>query len=281
MIFRRKYCLEDYHEVGESLRKKLDLETEIVSVKFIKNQSEIPDGFVRPVQDMGRKMTICLSFAEARREGKKMAITAQDTPCTPGAVVQGWTNVSLWAFIKSQVDNKWQKNALSMIRGNNKRYKLGGLRAQYPFNKILGHRGVIVSPLPDTPFIPDTVIIFGYPEQITHVAHSLSYEGKYVPKAIITGFGESCLAAGLIPLKSKKPVFALLGMGDRALRFVNKYEVAMGMPGSMVFYVNENLYKTGGEHNLKHYLENPEPLEQLDESMLPGWTNVRKLIDKQ
>ncbi|UCF62669.1 MAG: DUF169 domain-containing protein [bacterium] len=280
MKFRREYAREEYHKVGKSLKEKLALETEIVSVKFIKSQSEIPNGFIRPAQDMGRKMTICMSFAEARREGKKLAITVDDTPCTPGAVVQGWAKVSFWAFVKSQIDNKWQKNALSMIRGNNKRYKLGGWSAQYPFNRLLGHRGVLVTPLSETTFVPDTVIIFGYPEQLTHVAHSLSYEGRYVPKAILTGFGESCLAAGLIPLKSKKPVFALLGMGDRALRCVNKFEVAIGMPGSMIFYVNDNLFKSGGEHNLKHYLENPEPLEKLDESMLPGWTNVRKLINK-
>ena len=52
---------------------------------------------------------------------------------------------------------------------------------------------------------------------MTHVAHSLSYEGKYPPKAVLAGFGDSCYEGALIPMKSNKPVFVLLGMGDRAL----------------------------------------------------------------
>jgi hypothetical protein len=34
--------------------------------------------------------------------------------------------------------------------------------------------------------------------------------------------------------------------------------------------------KAGGEHNLKHYLENP-PV-QIDENILPGWRNVRNIM---
>jgi len=166
-----------------------------------------------------------------------------------------------------------------MLRGTLARYKLGGLPAHYPLNKFLGHKGVLVAPLSKTPFIPDTALLFGYAEQIIHVAHSLSFEGKHVPRAILAGHGESCYAAGLIPLKSKKPNFVLLGMGDRALRNVQKYEVAIGMPAALYFYVDENLYKSGGAHNLKHYLENP--VLTPDESLLPGWTNVRKLTDRK
>lgn len=73
----------------------------------------------------------------------------------------------------------------------------------------------------------------------------------------------------------------MLGMGDRALRCVEKYEVAMGMPASLVFYTDEYLFKSGGDHNLKHYLENPPDRENINESMLPGWTNVRNLMDKK
>jgi hypothetical protein len=56
-------------------------------------------------------------------------------------------------------------------------------------------------------------------------------------------------------------------------------EVAMGMPASLCYYADQYLYKSGGAHNLKHYLENP--VETVDESILPGWTNVRKLMDRK
>jgi uncharacterized protein (DUF169 family) len=217
-----------------------------------------------------------MAMAEARREGKNVAITADDNPCAPISVAQGWVKVPMIATIRSQTVNKWQKNLLSVIRVNNQRYRLGGVMAQWPFSRLLGHRGFIVSPLSGTPFIPDTVVIYGYPEQLTHVSHSLSWEGKHVPRAVMTGFGDSCWGAGLFPLKSKNPVFVLLGMGDRAMARAKKYEVAVGMPGSLVFYLDDNLFKSGGEHNLKHYLENP-PAE-IHEDILPGWRAVRNLI---
>jgi uncharacterized protein (DUF169 family) len=283
MLFRqKKYSLIQYQNAAKSLIDRLELETDIVAMKFIKDDSEIPDQFIRPLKDLNKKMTICMAMAEARRERKFITITTDDTPCVPGAVIHGWTKgVSIFALLKSQEENEWVKNKWSMNRGMLKRYKLGGLAAHYPFNKFLGHKGVLVAPLSKTPFLPDTTLIYGYPEQIMHVSHALSFEGKYVPRAVLAGHGESCYAGALIPLKSGMPNFVLLGMGDRAIQCVEKYEVAMGMPASLTFYTDENLFKSGGSHNLKHYLENPPDKENITESLLPGWTNVRNLLDQK
>jgi uncharacterized protein (DUF169 family) len=276
----KKYSINQYQDIAKSLIERLKLETDIVAFKYIKDFSEIPDQFIRPVQDLNKKMTICMAMGEARREGKYIAITADDNPCTPGSVCQGWVKeVSQWELLNSQTENQWVHSRMAMVRGVLHRYKLGGLSAHYPFNRMLGHKGVLVAPLSKTPFIPDTALIYGNPEQMTHVAHSLSYEGKYPPKAVLAGFGDSCYEGALIPMKSKKPIFVLLGMGDRALAGVGTNEAATGMPAELTFYTDKNLYKSGGPHNLKHYLENPP--KKIDESMLPGWRNVRKLMDRR
>jgi uncharacterized protein (DUF169 family) len=271
-----KYQLKDYQNVGKRLKERLELETDIVAVKFIKNLSDIPAGFLKPLKDTGKKMTLCMAMADARREGKNVSITADDNPCTPSSIGHGWAWVSPLAMIKSQIENKWQKNALSMIRVNNARLRLGAIMAQWPFSRLLGHKGFIVSPLSSTPFIPDTVVVYGYPEQLMYVCQSLSWEGKYVPRAVMPGFGDGCFAAALFPLKSKHPVFVLLGGGDRAVARTKKYEVATGMPGSMVFYLDDNLFKAGGEHGIKYLMDNPPA--KIDEEMLPGWRNVRKIM---
>jgi uncharacterized protein (DUF169 family) len=283
MFSRKKnYSIIDYQNIAKSLMKRLELETDLVAMKFIKKSDDIPDNFLQPVKDLNKKMTICMAMAESRRKGKFVAITADDTPCTPGAVVHGWTKgVSPIALLKSQEDNEWVKDKMSMHRGMLRRYGLGGLWAHYPFNKFMGHKGVLVAPLSKTPFIPETCLIYGYPEQIMHVSHSLSFEGIYTPRAVLAGHAESCYAGALIPKKSGKPNFVLLGMGDRALQCVEKYEVAMGMPASLTFYTDKYLFKSGGDHNLKHYLNNPPDMNNINEGLLPGWTNVRKLMDKK
>jgi uncharacterized protein (DUF169 family) len=283
MFSRKKnYSINEYQNIARSLIDRLDLETDIVAMKFIKDSNDIPDQFIQPVRDLNKKMTICMAMGEARKHGKFTAITADDNPCTPGSVAHGWTKgVSPFALMKSQEENEWVKNKFSMHRGMLKRYGLGGLRAHYPFNKLLRHIGVLIAPLSQTSFIPDTCLMYGYPEQIMHVSHSLSFEGKYVPRAVLAGHADSCYAGALIPKKSRNPNFVLLGMGDRALRCVEKYEVAMGMSADLTFYTDKYLFKSGGDHNLKHYLDNPPDLENIDESMLPGWTNVRNLMDKK
>jgi uncharacterized protein (DUF169 family) len=272
-----KHTIEDFQKIGKKLKERLELETEIISIKFIKKVSQIPDGFLRPFNDTGNKMTLCMAMAAARYENKKVAITADDNPCTPVSIAQGWAKAPMLPLLKSQVVNKWNKDILSVIRLNNSRYRLGGLGAQWPLSRFIGHKGFMVSPLSQTPFVPDTVVLYGYPLQITHVAQAFSVEGKYVPRGVAAGFGESCWAAGLFPLKSKNPVFILGGFGERVFAQVKNYEVAMGMPGVMAFYVDEYLYTAGGgEHNLLKMLQNPP--REVSENVFPGWHDVRNIM---
>jgi hypothetical protein len=176
-------------------------------------------------------------------------------------------------LLKSQVENKWNKNILSVIRLNNSRYRLGGFLAQWPLSGFTGYKGLIISPLSSTPFIPDTVVFYGTPLQILYVSHAFSVEGKYVPRGVAAGFGEGCWAAGLFPLQSKKPVFLLGGFGERVFARLKDYEMIMGMPGKLAFYVDEYLYAAGGEHNLKAMMS--KSYKEVNEDILPGWRDVR------
>jgi uncharacterized protein (DUF169 family) len=270
------YLTEDYRNIGKKLKERLELETELIAVKFIKNVSQIPGDFIRPLNDTGKKMTLCMAMAAARYENNNVAITADDNPCTPVSIAQGWAKAPMLPLLKSQVDNKWNKDILSVIRLNNSRYRLGGWGAQWPLSRFIGHKGFMVSPLSLTPFVPDTVVIYGDPLQMLHISHAFSFEGKYVPRGVAAGFGESCWAAGLFPLKSKKPVFALAGFGERVFSRVKNHEMVMGMPGRLAFYVDEHLFTAGGEHNLLKMLKNP-PAEA-DENIFPGWQDVRNIM---
>lgn len=134
----------------------------------------------------------------------------------------------------------------------------------------------MVAPLSKTPFVPDTVVIYGYPLQLLHISHAFSFEGKYVPRGVAAGFGESCWAAGLFPLKSRKPVFALAGFGERVFSRVKNYEMVLGMPARLAFYVDEYLFTAGGEHNLLKMLKNSPG--EADEKIFPGWQDVRAIM---
>jgi uncharacterized protein (DUF169 family) len=271
-----KHQIEDYQAVGKKLKKDLELETELIAIKYVKKNTQIPKGFLRPLKDTGKKMTCCMAMAAARREKKKTLITPDDNPCTPISVGHGWARAGMLKMMKSQVDNKWNKDYLSVLRLNTARYRLGGFRAQWPLSRFMGHKGMMVAPLSETPYIPDTIVFFGYPLQILTAVHAFSYEGKYVPRGVAAGFGESCWSAALFPMKSKKPVFALGGYGCRAFGGTKNYEVILGIPGKLLFYIDAYLFKAGGEHNIGEIQKNPP--HEVNEAILPGWQDIRDIM---
>ena len=70
--------IEDYRKIGKRLKERLELETEIVAVKFVKNLSEFPEEFIQPLKDTGKPMTLCMAMAASRYGKQKMAMSAHD-----------------------------------------------------------------------------------------------------------------------------------------------------------------------------------------------------------
>jgi len=277
-----KYTIKEYQDVGRILKEKLGLETEIVAIKYVKNLSEFPEGFIRPLRDLGKPMTLCMAFAASRYEKKKMAMSAHDNSCTPVTFAHGWAKVPLYPFIKSQVKNDWNKNTMSVLR-RLLSYNALGLnvqKAMWPFNKLfLRHRGLMTAPLSETPFIPDTVVIYCMPGQMVFIADAFCYESKYIPRSVHTGYGESCFEAGLFPLVLKRPVVVNLGSGDRGFSRVKQYEIAIGMPASLAFYLDKYLYKPGEKNNgntVSKLIQNPPAV--VDEDTLPGWRDIKNIM---
>jgi hypothetical protein len=189
----------------------------------------------------------------------------------------------MYRFIKSQVTNDWNKNTLSVLR-RFLSYNALGLNVQkalWPLNKLfLRHRGFMTAPLSETSFIPDTLVIYCIPGQMVFIANAFCYESKYIPRSVHTGFGESCFAAALFPLKLKRPVAVNLGAGDRAFGRIKINEVAIGMPASLGFYLDEYLYKPGIKNsgfNLAEVINNPPAV--VDEDTLPGWRDIKNMME--
>jgi hypothetical protein len=188
----------------------------------------------------------------------------------------------MYRFIKSQVTNDWNKNTISVLR-RFLSYNSLGLNVQkalWPLNKLfLRHRGFMTAPLSETPFIPDTVVIYCFPGQMVFIANAFCYESKYIPRSAHTGFGESCFSAALFPLVLKRPVAVNLGAGDRAFGRVQTHEEAIGMPASLAFYLDEYLYQPGLKNsgfNLGEVIKNPPAV--VDEDTLPGWRHIKNIM---
>ncbi|MHA1671109.1 MAG: DUF169 domain-containing protein [Promethearchaeota archaeon] len=269
--------IEDYQKGGEDLFHKLHLATYPVAIKYIKDiNTEIPKGYRRPI-DSGKKMSICQAFTQARRFGEKLCITAADNFCTPATVGHGWVNISKEEFIESQVRQEWHKDVQSEKRRAEELYAKN-------FKNIiaLGYHGLICSPLTETAFVPDTILIYGNGTQLTYIIHALTFEHKkkYSINSSFEGFGESCAKGGLMPFLLRKTQIVLPGAGDRSFAGIQDYELGIGMPAEHIFYLRNNLFKTGKGRGLKFPLRQLIPLG-LSEKITPGFVYIRKLIDKK
>jgi hypothetical protein len=123
----------------------------------------------------------------------------------------------------------------------------------------LAYRGVIVSPLIETPVIPDSILIYCDGPKLTYIINALSYEHKrkYRIQSTFEGFGESCSKGGLMPFITRKAQIVIPGTGDRSFAGIQDHELGIGMP----------------------------PLRQLipklDENLTPGFKYMREVIDKK
>ncbi|TXT58189.1 MAG: hypothetical protein BAJALOKI2v1_420011 [Promethearchaeota archaeon] len=268
--------LEDYRNAGNELYDKLRLLTYPVAIKFIKDYNEIPKKAQQPSK-LNQQLSLCQSFTMARRWGAFVAMTFEDNACVTSSLVHQWKKVPMEDIIESQVISEYHKDKQAELIVQS---QLKDLATKENYNKIKDHKGFVVSPLHKTYKEPDIVLIYGDPAQITHIVHSLTYEGKHLVQSPFIGYGESCIKGVLVPYLTGDPQIVLPGTGDRTLSLTKEEEMAIGLPAELIFYINNNMFKSGGVFNMRQptrfFLGNlPKGFGP------PAWNFLRKQLRKK
>ena len=267
--------IKEFQKYGESLFDKLHLSTYPIAIKYIKNKEEIPDGALQP-SSHGKRMSLCQAFAQSRRMGIVVAMTADDNFCTPSSVMHRWVNLSMQDLIESQVRQRWHRDAdVEVKRIEKYRSILGDDYIDSPGQYI----GFVCSPIHKTPFAPDSIMVYCNGVQLTHIIHALSYENKYDPTSSFDGIAESCMKGALIPFVTQRAQVVIPGTGDRIFAGISEHELGIGLPASLLFYVIDNLFKTGKRLNIGFPIRSTIPLD-LDERITPGFKYLRRKMDQ-
>ncbi|MCX6004715.1 MAG: DUF169 domain-containing protein [Chloroflexi bacterium] len=267
--------VEKYRQTGQNLYSRLHLATYPVAIKYIKDLAEIPAGSIRPTS-LGQKASLCQAFTYARRWAMSVAMTADDNFCTPATAMHRWVDIPVELLLQSQLLQQWHKNE----QAERKRIDHGqNMIGKENLPKLNQYIGFACSPLNETQVEPDTVLIYGTAENITHIVHALTYEGENYPTSSFEGFAESCLKGGLIPFITGVPQIVVPGMGDRSFSGTYDYEIAIGIPADLIFKVDENLFLTGGPLNMGQPVRTLLP-QSLTEAITPGFVFMREKIDE-
>ena len=83
-----------------------------------------------------------------------------------------------------------------------------------------------------------------------------------------------------VPYLSQKAQIVLPGAGDRSFAGIMDHEIGIGLPASMLFYVRDNLFKTGGAMNIGMPLKTVLATS-LNETITPGFHFLQQKIDEK
>jgi len=155
---------ETFNTYGVDLEKLMSLKTYPVAIRFLRSETEIPRGAVRPKKDRGQHYAMCQAFAVARRQGTTLAMFIEDHWCfeplisyglveTPKDYLEGFTNSFFIADKEAAA-----KHAQEMTR--------------LPYRK---YAGMVLGPLKNANFIPDLTMIYSNTAQLRHLLFSLRY----------------------------------------------------------------------------------------------------------
>ncbi len=264
-----------YREAGRHLSEGLRLYTDPVAIKYIRDISEIPDRAHRPSSN-GQKWSLCQAFTYARRHRMHVAMTSDDNFCIPATIGHCWEYVSEEDFIESQMRQGWHKDR----DAEKKKYDF--LRKQTDdaiYQRMAEYKGFVCSPLPDTQIAPDSILIYGDGAQITHIIQALTYEFRYTVTSSFDGFAESCRKGGLMPFITDTPQVVIPGMGDRSFSGTTENEIAIGIPGHLIFYILDHLFKSGGRLNMGQPVRTVLP-NNITERLTPGFSFLHGKIQE-
>jgi len=267
--------VDDCRKAGQELFDRLHLDTYPVAIKYVKDPSEFEPGVMRPSAN-GQKLSLCQAITYARRWGATVGMAQEDNFCVPATVWHRWVDMPWEEFIQSQIRQGWHADE----EAERKRCAYGiQMMGEENLARAAEYIGFISSPLPSTAVVPDTVLLYGNAENVTHIIHALAYRGEHFPTSTFEGFGESCMKGGLLPFITGIPQIVIPGMGDRAFSGTYDYEIAIGFPGTLLPAVMEDLFKTGGRLNMGLPVRTLLPTG-ITESITPGFQYLRDRIEE-
>jgi len=170
--------LERWRDAGKSLEELLRPRTYPLAVKFVRDESDFPEGSRKPEQ----KLAVCQALAMSRRYGWTIGLAEKDSGCPGASLAYGWTEIydkgSLAQFFLAAgyaADEEGAKTIVSNIDHLE--------RGKY--------RGMVISPLTRTKIVPDVILVYGNPAQIMRLIQGAMYKKGERLKCELAGLAAS------------------------------------------------------------------------------------------
>lgn len=167
--------VENCREMGLELEQQLLLRYSPIALKLIYDESEIPEGTIRPWQDEGNRLAMCQAFALVRRNRKAYTLLKEDHWCV-------WPLVSYRICPLDEADVEYMGTKFFM---KDPRRGVRFLQEEYPMLEGKTPIGFSIAPLRSCTFEPDLVCIYCNPAQIRSLLMAAKFDSGEMLKVTL------------------------------------------------------------------------------------------------
>jgi uncharacterized protein (DUF169 family) len=160
--------VETMNKYGSDLLNMLVLRTYPIAIKMLKDESEIPQGAVRPKKDLGEHYSACQAFSIVRWRGTTLAMFVEDHWCFEPIIGYGLKEppedflegAGSDFFIQDKEAAKERNNSIPVL----------------PYGK---YAGMVLGPLHKANYVPDLTVIYCNATQLRHMLFSMMLKNGY------------------------------------------------------------------------------------------------------
>ena len=166
--------VETVNKYGADLLNMLVLRTYPIAIKMLKDESEIPQGAVRPRNDLNEHYSTCQAFGIVRMRGTSLAMFIEDHWCFEPIIGYGLVETPKDFLEGSGSDFFIQDKKAAKERNNS--------MPVLPYGR---YKGMALAPLHKANFEPDLTVIYCNATQLRHMLFSMMLKKGYRVSSII------------------------------------------------------------------------------------------------
>ena len=224
--------LKRNEKAANIIKTKLNLNSEPVAIKIIKNESQLPNN-INKVETPKRHC----EMTKIASKGESFYATLEEQSCKGGAAALGLTElpeklksgefyVKLGRF-KDRKSAKETLNALPSLK-----------KETY---------AIVYTPLKEAEYAPDAIVFFAKPVQAMKIAQSLIYEETDRINADFAGIQSICADAVAKPINNESVNITLGCDGSRKYANVEDEELAVGINNKKLDILTQSIEAIMGE----------------------------------
>ena len=211
------------HEQAKELEDLLRLQSMPIALKMLGSEKEIPENAVRPLRNMGHRLSFCQALALTRRRGLTIAETLEDMWCFEPVVGLGFV-APPQRFLEGH--NRYPASASTLDAGAT--WARNMPRFDYPT-----YSAVVTAPLETASFLPDILMLYGSPAVMTQVMLAKNWlDGKDILTAM-TGHA-ACVYYVVPALKQQEWRMSIPCGGDLRRTGCDDFSMVFSAPTSVL-----------------------------------------------